>query len=137
MSKAKPDKNESRRQMGLLLDELKLTLAAEQQALTGRDADALEAAAARKLSLVTALEEATGNYCRAGGKLEQDELRELRRQAQACARANRANGGAIELNRNLVGRLLDTLRGAPRGPATYNANGRLQRGGAGRPVGHA
>lgn len=123
--------------MGLLLDELKLTLAAEQQALMGRDADALEAAAARKLSLVTALEEATGNYCRAGGKLERDELRELRRQAQACARANRANGGAIELNRTLVGRLLDTLRGTPRGPATYNASGRLQRGGAGRPVGHA
>lgn len=137
MSKATPDKHESRRQMSLLLDELKLTLAAEQQAIAGRDADALEAAAARKLALVTALEEATGNYCRAGGKLERDELRELRRQAQACARANRANGGAIELNRTLVGRLLDTLRGTPRGPATYNASGRLQRGGAGRPVGHA
>lgn len=138
MSATPQDLTEKRRQLGVLLDELKATLAAENQALRSRDAEGLEAAAARKLTLVGALEEATGNYCRAGGKLDREEMRDLRRQALACARANRINGGAIELNRNMVSRLIDTLRGGqPRGIATYDASGRLHRAAAGRPVGHA
>lgn len=120
-----------------LLDELSQVLAAELKALRGRDSESLEAAAARKLELVTALETATGNYCRAGGKLDRQTLGKLERQARACAQANRVNGGAIELNRNMAGRLLETLRGGTRTLATYDASGRLNRSGAGRPVGLA
>ena len=126
-----------REQLGSLLDELTEVLAEELKALRQRDSEGLEAAAARKLELVTALETATGNYCRAGGKLDRQTLGKLERQAKACAQANRVNGGAIELNRNMAGRLLETLRGGTRTQATYGANGRLSRSGAGRPVGLA
>ena len=126
-----------RQELGALLDELSVVLASERNALRQRDSDGLEAAAARKLELVAALETATGNYCRAGGKLDRQALATLARQAKACALANRINGGAIELNRTMTGRLLETLRGGPRLIATYGANGRLQRRNVGRPVGHA
>lgn len=128
---------ELRHALGALLDELSVALASELTSLRRRDSDGLEVAAARKLELVTALETATGNYCRAGGKLDRPSLATLERQARACARANRVNGGAIELNRNMTGRLLETLRGGPRPIAIYDASGRLQRRTAGRPVGHA
>lgn len=123
--------------LGGLLDELTEVLATELKALRQRDSDGLEAAAARKLELVSALEAATGNYCRAGGKLDRATLGTLERQAKACAQANRVNGGAIELNRNMTSRLLDTLRGGARTQATYDASGRLNRRNAGRPVGLA
>ena len=132
-----PPLGELRQALGALLDELGVVLAKELLALRQRDSDGLEQAAARKLELVTALETATGNYCRAGGKLDRQSLATLERQAKACAHANRVNGGAIELNRNMTGRLLETLRGGPRPIATYDANGRLQRRTAGRPVGQA
>ena len=132
-----PPLAELRQQLGNLLDELGVVLARELQALRQRDSENLESAALRKLELVAALETATGNYCRAGGKLDRASLASLERQARACAQANRVNGGAIELNRNLTGRLLDTLRGGPRPLATYDANGRLHRRSAGRPVGLA
>ncbi len=128
---------ELREELAGLLDELSLVLADELTALRQRDSEGLELGAARKLELVTALETATGNFCRAGGKLDRQSLAALARQAEACAHANRVNGGAIELNRNLTGRLLATLRGGPRPIATYDANGRLQQRTAGRPVGHA
>ena len=128
---------ELREELAGLLDELSLVLADELTALRQRDSEGLELGAARKLELVTALETATGNFCRAGGKLDRQSLAALARQAEACAHANRVNGGAIELNRNLTGRLLDTLRGGPRPLATYDANGRLHRRSAGRPVGLA
>ena len=67
----------------------------------------------------------------------QARLGALERQAKACAQANRVNGGAIELNRNMAGRLLETLRGGTRTIATYDASGRLNRRNAGRPVGLA
>lgn len=126
-----------RQELGGLLDELTEVLAKELKALRQRDSDGLEAAAARKLELVNALETATGKYCRAGGKLDRETLGALERQAKACAQANRVNGGAIELNRNMASRLLETLRGGPRTIATYDANGRLNRRNAGRPVGLA
>ena len=126
-----------RRELSTLLEELSAVLAAEYAALRARDGERLEAAAARKLELVTALDAATGNYCRAGGKLAPAEFGALQHQAAACARANRVNGGTIELNRNLVARLLDTLRGGARAITTYDASGRLHRRGAARPVGHA
>ena len=129
--------DELRKTLGDLLDELTEVLAVELKTLRQRDSEGLEAAAARKLELVAALETATGNYCRAGGKLDRDTLGALERQAKACAQANRVNGGAIELNRNMAGRLLDTLRGSARTIATYDASGRLHRRNAGRPVGHA
>lgn len=128
---------ELRQQLGTLLDELGVVLASELKALRQRDSEGLESAAARKLELVVALETTTGNYCRAGGKLDRPSLAALERQAKACAQANRVNGGAIELNRNMTGRLLDTLRGGPRPLATYDANGRLQRRSPGRAVGLA
>ncbi len=126
-----------RQELAALLDELRVVLANELTALRQRDSDGLEQAATRKLELVTALEAATGNYCRAGGKLDRQSLATLERQAKACAQANRVNGGAIELNRNMTGRLLATLRGGPRPIVTYDASGRLQQRAAGRPVGHA
>ena len=129
--------DELRKTLGNLLDELTEVLAVELKTLRQRDSEGLEAAAARKLELVAALETATGNYCRAGGKLDRDTLGALERQAKACAQANRVNGGAIELNRNMAGRFLDTLRGSARTIATYDASGRLHRRNAGRPVGHA
>ncbi len=137
MTATPPALVELRLELGALLDELRGVLASELNALRQRDSDGLEAAVARKLELVVALETATGNYCRAGGKLDRQSLITLERQAKACATANRINGGAIELNRNLTGRLLETLRGGPRPIATYDASGRLQRRNAGRPVGHA
>ena len=127
--------DELRQTLSGLLDELTEVLATELKALRRRDSEGLEAAAARKLELVNALEAATGNYCRAGGKLDRETLGALERQAKACAQANRVNGGAIELNRNMAGRLLDTLRGGTRTIATYDASGRLNRRNAGRPVG--
>ncbi len=128
---------ELHQELGALLDELTAVLALELKALRQRDSAGLEAASARKLELVTALETATGNYCRAGGKLDRATLGALERQAQACAHANRVNGGAIELNRNMTGRLLETLRGGARAIATYDASGRLHRRNAGRAVGLA
>ena len=129
--------SELRQELGTLLDELTAVLATELKALRQRDSDGLEAAAARKLELVAALESATGNYCRAGGKLDRETLGTLQRQAKACALANRVNGGAIELNRNMIGRLLETMRGGTRTIATYDASGRLNRRNDGRPVGLA
>lgn len=126
-----------RQELGTLLDELQAVLSSERDALRHRDSAGLEAAAARKLELVTSLERATGNYCRAGGKLNRQELGALGVQAKACALTNRANGGAIELNRNMLGRLIDTLRGGTQAIATYDASGRLLRRNAGRAVGHA
>lgn len=126
-----------RDELGALLDELSEVLATELKALRQRDSEGLEAAAARKLELVAALETATGKYCRAGGKLDRQTLGKLERQARACAQANRVNGGAIELNRNMAGRLLETLRGGTRTQATYDASGRLHRSPGGRPVGLA
>ncbi len=128
---------ELREELAGLLDELSLVLADELTALRQRDSEGLELGAARKLELVTALETATGNFCRAGGKLDRQSLATLERQAKVCAQANRVNGGAIELNRNMTGRLLATLRGGPRPIVTYDASGRLQQRAAGRPVGHA
>ena len=128
---------ELRRELGALLDELTVVLAAELKALRQRDSDGLEAAAARKLELVAALETATGNFCRAGGKLDRETLGALERQAKACAQANRVNGGAIELNRNMASRLLDTLRGGTRTQPAYHRSGPLYRRAAGRPVGLA
>ena len=128
---------ELREELGALLDELTAVLAAELKALRQRDSEGLEAATARKLDLVTTLETATGKYCRAGGKLDRETLGALERQAQACVHANRVNGGAIELNRNMTGRLLETLRGGARTIATYDASGRLHRRNAGRAVGLA
>ena len=128
---------ELREELGARLDELTTVLAAELKALRQRDSEALQAASARKLELVTTLEIATGKYCRAGGKLDRETLGALERQAQACVHANRVNGGAIELNRNMTGRLLETLRGGARTIATYDASGRLHRRNAGRAVGLA
>ena len=128
---------ELREELGALLDELTTVLAAELKALRQRDSEALQAASARKLELVTTLEIATGKYCRAGGKLDHETLGALERQAQACVHANRVNGGAIELNRNMTVRLLEILRGGARTIATYDASGRLHRRNAGRAVGLA
>lgn len=125
-----------RDELATLLDELAASLACEYDALGQRDSERLEQTVARKAALVAALEAATGNYCRAGGKLNQTELGELRLKAAACQRANRINGGAIELNRNLVGCLLDTLRGGAR-ISTYDASGRLKRRDQARPVAQA
>ena len=54
---------ELREELGALLDELTTVLAAERKALRQRDSEALQAASARKLELVTTLEIATGKYC--------------------------------------------------------------------------
>ncbi len=137
MSTAPSRLAELRQELSALLDELTAMLATEFTALRQRDSEGLEAAAARKLELVAALETATGNFCRAGGKLDRESMGALERQAKACAKANRVNGGAIELNRNMAGRLLETLRGGARAIATYDASGRLHRRNSGRPVGLA
>ena len=126
-----------RTQMETLVADLGAVLVAEHDALRSRDSAGLEAAAARKLELIQALESASGNYCRAGGNLADPELADVRVRAKECMLANRANGGAIELNRNLVTRLLDTLRGGTRGPATYDASGRVRQRDSARPVGLA
>jgi flagellar biosynthesis/type III secretory pathway chaperone len=132
-----PSLAELRQELSALFDEMSVVLAKELTALRQRDSEGLEHHAARKLELVAALEAATGNYCRAGGKLDRQSLATLARQAKACAQANRINGGAIELNRAMTGRLLETLRGGPRPIATYDASGRLQQRASGRPVGLA
>lgn len=125
-----------RQELGLLLDALGAALAAENTALHGRDSAALERAAASKLELLGRLEDTSGNYCRQGGNLGEPELAGLRARAALCMRANRVNGGAIELNRHLVAGLLDVLRGGSRTPTVYDASGRVQRRDSARPVGH-
>lgn len=126
-----------RDELDLLLGELDAVLIAENTALRQRDSLGLEHAAALKLELLERLETTSGNYCRAGGNLADPELSSVRVRAATCMRANRINGGAIELNRNLVGRLLDTLRGGTRLPAVYDASGRVQQRELARPVGYA
>ena len=113
-------------EIAALLAELSGTLANEREALRLRDSERLEAAVAHKAALVAALETATGNFCRNDPARAAADLAGLRELAVACARANRVNGGAIELNRNLVERLLDTLRGVRPTPV-YDASGQLNR----------
>jgi flagellar biosynthesis/type III secretory pathway chaperone len=119
-----------------LLGALGDTLREELNALRCRDIGALEAAVQVKADLIAALEQATGKYCRPGTPLPL-EWSEVRRLAAACAEANRVNGGAIELNRGMVARLVEITHGGRLGPATYTAHGHLKRRDASRGVGYA
>ncbi|MGE0484853.1 MAG: hypothetical protein AB7Q81_11995 [Gammaproteobacteria bacterium] len=119
-----------------LLGALGEALREELGALRSRDVVALEAAVQTKAGLIAALEQATGKYCRPGKALPL-EWNEVRRLAAACAEANRINGGAIELNRGMVARLVEITHGGRLGPATYTAHGRLKRRDASRGVGYA
>ncbi|MCB1749218.1 MAG: flagellar protein FlgN [Gammaproteobacteria bacterium] len=119
-----------------LLGALGEALRDELAALRSRDVAALEAAVQTKAGLIAALEQATGKYCHPGKALPL-EWSEVRRMAQACAEANRVNGGAIELNRGMVARLVEITQGGRLGPATYTAHGRLNRRDASRGVGYA
>lgn len=119
-----------------LLGKLNSILGDELAALRARDVDALEAAVQEKAALIAALEQATGKYCRPGETLP-PAWTEVRRLAQACAEANRVNGGAITLNHGMVARLIDITHGSRMSPATYTAHGRLNRRDASRGVGYA
>ncbi|MEQ8660745.1 MAG: flagellar protein FlgN [Gammaproteobacteria bacterium] len=119
-----------------LLEALSHALADELAALRARDVEQLTAAVQQKAALIAALDSATGKYCRDGEPLPPG-WADVRRLAAQCAEANRANGGAIELNRGMVARLVEITQGGRLGTATYSASGRIQRRDASRPVGHA
>lgn len=119
-----------------LLTELSTTLAAEFGALRAHDVALLEAVVAQKLALVGALEKACSDIRDDPEASARGNLQPLNELARNCLRANRINGGSIELNRNMIDRLLDTLRGTSHTPV-YDAGGRVQRHQNGRPVGSA
>ncbi len=122
---------------GTLLAALDRALAAERAALRSRDAEALERAAADKTDMVGALEVLGGRICRLDRQTLAREFADLRPLAQALARANRVNGGAIELNRAFAERLLAVLHGGGRGATVYDASGRLRQRPGARQVGYA
>ncbi|MEQ8232535.1 MAG: hypothetical protein RLW61_19405 [Gammaproteobacteria bacterium] len=125
-----------RNELAELLTALSGALADELAALRRRDVEQLTAAVQHKAALIAALDDATGKYCRDGRPLP-PEWADVRRLAAQCAEANRVNGGAIELNRGMVARLVEITHGGRLGTATYSASGRIQRRDASRPVGHA
>ena len=114
------DENLHRYRINELLEELERVLAAEYKALISRDLDQLEQATQRKNALVEQLDDCAGTLTeRPAGS---DEIKRL---LERCAQANRVNGGAIDMNRNFVAGLLDTLRGHMPGQRTYDSRGRL------------
>lgn len=120
-----------------LMRDLGTALGAEFGALRARDIDALEAVVAQKTAIVNALEAAGGRIKRLDPAARSAQFADLGSAARDCLVANRINGGAIELNRNLVERLLDTVRGTPRGIPVYDANGRVSQRQTGRQMGRA
>jgi flagellar biosynthesis/type III secretory pathway chaperone len=136
-----PAPTRSNESIETLMAALSGALAEEYDALRKRDIDHLEAAIASKSTLVAALESAMQSIGRAGGLEEAGvsagEVSALRTLASECQLANRANGGAIELNRRLVANLLDTLYGVSRTGQTYDACGRVDQSEAARSVAQA
>ncbi len=136
-SQQRPDVLALREEVAGLMRDLGTTLGAEFGALRARDIDALEAVVAQKTAIVNALEAASGKVGRLDAATRVGEFAALGAQARDCLVANRINGGAIELNRNLVDRLLDTVLGTPHGLPVYNAQGRLNRRQTGTQMGRA
>ena len=126
----------ARVELAELLEALSGALSDELAALRKRDVEQLTAAVQHKAALIAALNTATGKYCRDGQPLPAA-WADVRRLAAQCAEANRVNGGAIELNRGMVSRLVEIAHGGRLGAATYSASGRIQRRDASRPVGLA
>lgn len=120
-----------------LMNDLSTALGAEFGAIRAHDVDALEAVIAQKAAIVSALEAAGRRIGQLPAAERAGAFADLGTLARECQTANRINGGAIELNRNLVERLLDTVRGTPRTLALYDANGRVQRRQSGRQMGRA
>ena len=124
-----------------LMAEMSGVLSEEFDALRTRDVERLEATAAHKSTIVAALESAAHSIRRSRDAQEgadiADDWPELQALARDCQMANRANGGAIALNRRLVSNLLDTLYGVSREQRTYDAGGHLDQVEAVRSVGQA
>ncbi len=137
VSQQRPEVSALRDEVAGLMRDLGTALGAEFGALRARDIDALEAVVAQKMAIINALEAATVKVGRLDQAIRAEEFNELGSVARDCLVANRINGGAIELNRNLVDRLLDTVRGTPRALPVYDAQGRLNRHQSGRQMGRA
>ncbi len=107
--------------------ELTSLLAAEHDAVRGRNIDELTRIADAKQNLVTRIDaaarsDAIGALLTDPDAAGAEELRALMRGAQ---QANRINGAAIESSQLFTSSLLDILRGRAPGERTYTARGRL------------
>ena len=126
--------DEIKSEMMVLLERFSIILADELRAIKTRDVDALEEILQHKNELTSALENLTAAI--RPNELDAEDFhfplawQDLRALAAHCARANRANGGAIDLNQNLTMQLLDIMRGLPPQSRTYDHRARLsERGG--------
>ena len=114
--------------LALLVDFNRLLLE-EYTALLERKAEAIEACAARKQQLTAAIEDAAKG-CDFAARARDTDASARQQWAQIetllneCALANRKNGAAVQSSRNLVGALLDIVKGKVPGERLYNARGR-------------
>lgn len=124
-----PPPADARKALLALLVQFNDLLSEEYEALLSRHAETLEACVARKQTLTAQIENAARACDFAARERETDE--EARREwarietlLAECALANRKNGAAVQSSRNLVGALLDIVRGKVPGERLYDARGR-------------
>ena len=114
--------------LALLVDFSRL-LIEEYEALLGRQAGIIEACARRKQDLTAAIEVAARDCDFAGRKHDtspeaRQEWSRIEAMLNDCAIANRKNGAAVQASRQVVGALLDIMRGKVPGERLYDARGR-------------
>lgn len=120
---------EARQALLALLVQFNGLLIEEYEALLGRRAEALEACVARKQGLTAAIETAA-RACDFTARERETDAEARREWARIetllteCALANRKNGAAVQSSRNVVGALLDIVRGKVPGERLYDARGR-------------
>lgn len=112
-----------------LLVEFNRLLLDEYAALLERNADVIEACANRKQQLTTAIEDAASGCdfaarTRETGPKSKEDWARIESLLAECALANRKNGAAVQSSRNLVGALLDIVKGRVPGERLYDARGR-------------
>jgi flagellar biosynthesis/type III secretory pathway chaperone len=120
---------DARQALLALLVEFNRLLLDEYAALLERNAEAIEACAVRKQQLTAAIEDAASSCDFASREITTDgsarqEWAQIETLLNQCALANRKNGAAVQSSRNLVGALLDIVKGKVPGERLYDARGR-------------